>query len=102
MFLGLGNSSGNVGDASWTPEIRESQVLVPSDMFALTDARILNNGPDKFYGGWSCMDFSPNIKELTLPRHGAGYNVVCCDGHVGTSQTSRLGKPHKKRAELEQ
>ena len=81
-FLGLGNQSGNVGDASWTPEIRESRVLVPSDMFALTDAKILGDGISKLYTGCRWMDFSPKFKELTLPRHGAGYNVVCCDGHV--------------------
>jgi prepilin-type processing-associated H-X9-DG protein/prepilin-type N-terminal cleavage/methylation domain-containing protein len=71
--------------------ISASEVVVPSDMFAISDARIVQpnaawvtNAPmgidwmwlqyysHNFFRNWEVQPF----------RHGKGYNVLFCDGHV--------------------
>jgi prepilin-type N-terminal cleavage/methylation domain-containing protein/prepilin-type processing-associated H-X9-DG protein len=83
-FLGLGNF--------WTDEagtvisaISESQVKAPSEMFAITDSRIVRVAPNwPYYYGQDLMRFGvyPEGQEARSPRHGKGQNVVLCDGHV--------------------
>lgn len=80
-FLGLGN---NWSTVAMTPAVPESAVKVPSEMFAFADARV----PMDIGGGWFGDDWmrccnNPSFKvEIKTPRHGNGYNVVSCDGHV--------------------
>jgi prepilin-type processing-associated H-X9-DG protein len=64
----------------WVPEISESQVKPPSEMFASTDSKFLKFA-DNFYSSYDSMNWYYN-PEVRTPRHGKGYNVACCDGHV--------------------
>lgn len=86
-FLGLGNTMFFTN----FPAITESQVLVPNDMFAIADSRVYREGaaPSPYFGTdfMICNDISPNadpskVGEPIVPRHGHGYNVPSCDGHV--------------------
>ena len=82
--LGLGYT-----DASLTPTynhrpISESQVIMPSEMFAIADARIRQ--PDSEYSNgsgivWMPMNFR-TTGEILLFRHGKGFNFLFCDVHV--------------------
>lgn len=75
--LGLG------GDPSLNALISESRVKVPSDMFAIADARATAAGSSGDVAvlympyGWTA---DPNEKEIF--RHGKGFNFLFCDGHV--------------------
>jgi len=82
-YLGL---SGDAADAS---VIRESQVMAPSDMFAMADARCQRfttssgfvwNGMNFMYVGETNSE--SDFRNSHSPPHGKGYNVVYCDGHV--------------------
>jgi prepilin-type processing-associated H-X9-DG protein len=84
-FLGLGNTE---NDRDWIPPISESQLKVPSEMFAISDSRIYHTLPGSL-GIWGSDDFMACgleplsfTAEIRTPRHGKGYNVVFCDGHV--------------------
>lgn len=83
-FLGLGNGIASPDPIYWLPAISESQVIAPSEMFAITDSRIgdprgiLN---DNRYLWLNFMTWGP-IPGFDTPRRGSGYNVVSCDGHV--------------------
>ncbi len=85
-YLGLSGS----GNPDVGPAIRESQVLVPSEMFAMADARLLPYAGGDFSSpsprtwiGQNLMYVGSTNNESThsLP-HGKGYNVLYCDGHV--------------------
>jgi prepilin-type processing-associated H-X9-DG protein len=102
--LGLGNSSFLPRDT--VPAIPESQVRFPSEMFAIADSRVFGdgtlNGLDwgvAVYGWWAddamlCGDSaSIRTNEFTTPRHGNGYNVLSCDGHVELIQRQALLRP---------
>lgn len=80
-FLGL-SGYGTAG-AGFVPAIRERQVLVPSDMFAIADARLtkltVDPSPSPVLIGLDAMFVGS--ADSGVP-HGTGYNVLCCDGHV--------------------
>jgi prepilin-type N-terminal cleavage/methylation domain-containing protein/prepilin-type processing-associated H-X9-DG protein len=62
----------------------DSQVLVPSDMFAVADARITLTLPEGGLAGSIFMPlaFSKVPGESQPLRHGKGFNFLFCDGHV--------------------
>jgi prepilin-type N-terminal cleavage/methylation domain-containing protein/prepilin-type processing-associated H-X9-DG protein len=66
--------------------IRESQVLAPSEMFAVSDARVFRDPFDPGSQSPWGIDWAEPLphyeNELELYRHGKGYNVLFCDGHV--------------------
>jgi prepilin-type N-terminal cleavage/methylation domain-containing protein/prepilin-type processing-associated H-X9-DG protein len=72
------------------PPIRENEVLAPSDMFAMMDARGGYSQQDFGFAGFSgdyatiCSPISPyNIDQLQQPpQHGDRFNVLFCDSHV--------------------
>lgn len=95
--------------------IRESQVLVPSDMIALGDASLIwHPAPiikwlfnisvtQDSYDGMALLDInsrngverqgyagSEGVIHATLKRHRGRYNVVFCDGHVESIKRDRL------------
>jgi prepilin-type N-terminal cleavage/methylation domain-containing protein/prepilin-type processing-associated H-X9-DG protein len=77
-LLGLGNIPKN--------SKRETGVLVPSEMYAVADARAEVRGQ----GIAGCIKMQPWSFVLyryltgseTEPPHGKGYNIAFCDGHV--------------------
>jgi prepilin-type processing-associated H-X9-DG protein len=95
-FLGLGNIEWGAGNNGIVPAISAAQVKVPSDMIAIADSRVILK-PEGF-GFWHWFDWlycglPPEDRsryEVTIPRHGSGYNVAFCDGHVGLIQRKIL------------
>jgi prepilin-type processing-associated H-X9-DG protein len=87
-FLGLGNATEGSIETDWLPPISASQVRVPSDMFAIADSRVFfrvnPQNPDQRVA----IDYMESgmltgvSNEVTTPRHGTGYNILYCDGHV--------------------
>jgi prepilin-type N-terminal cleavage/methylation domain-containing protein/prepilin-type processing-associated H-X9-DG protein len=87
--LGLG------GRPQWAS--REPEVVAPSEMYAVADARSLRRGSAPGYypieppsatlgppnmNPWlKPWPWNLELKE-TDPPHGKGYNILCCDGHV--------------------
>ncbi|HWV98398.1 MAG TPA: hypothetical protein VNZ64_01775 [Candidatus Acidoferrum sp.] len=89
--LGLG------GQPVFSP--RESEVLEPSQMYAVADARSYRIGADGWFpleapnatlglyamtpwrDAWHWEDSLHSLREMD-PPHGDGYNVLFCDGHV--------------------
>jgi prepilin-type processing-associated H-X9-DG protein/prepilin-type N-terminal cleavage/methylation domain-containing protein len=66
--------------------VREAQVLVPSAMYAMADARILLEQAGGSIGGgvpvmWNERGYM-EMPGAETGRHAQGYNVVFCDGHV--------------------
>jgi prepilin-type N-terminal cleavage/methylation domain-containing protein/prepilin-type processing-associated H-X9-DG protein len=101
-FLGLGNDEYRVTDngatVAWVPPVSESQVRFPSEMFAIADSRVNHLVPESL-GLWDSIDFmSCELDwpyEIKTPRHGKGYNVVFCDGHVVLIERTVLLDPSK-------
>jgi prepilin-type processing-associated H-X9-DG protein/prepilin-type N-terminal cleavage/methylation domain-containing protein len=91
--LGLGGWRHDPFGTNWLP-ILESHVKVPSDMFAIADARIFTSGIFSSFTGTTSTDtggeaFMPHVGWFTgysdepQPfRHGKGFNFLFCDGHV--------------------
>jgi prepilin-type processing-associated H-X9-DG protein/prepilin-type N-terminal cleavage/methylation domain-containing protein len=85
VYLGLGVFDSPAGVIfPWQP-IKESQVKIPSEMFAIADARM--TPPSRTYpngGGlvWMPGAFSAISGEPQFLRHGPGFNFLFCDGHV--------------------
>jgi prepilin-type processing-associated H-X9-DG protein/prepilin-type N-terminal cleavage/methylation domain-containing protein len=67
-FPTLGLGEGFVRNNPTVPAVYESQVIVPSEMYAISD------GPDECVWIWP-------TPTATL-RHGKGFNFLFCDGHV--------------------
>ncbi|MGA2175084.1 MAG: DUF1559 domain-containing protein [Verrucomicrobiota bacterium] len=117
-FLGLGGTGPNYGGVN--PPTRESAVLVPSLMVALSDAPLaatttFTTPPNAVYGNaeFSCEEgfydyeaesrqSSPvmtgvwgsigeiNVLAAIHKRHFGKWNVVFCDGHVRANTTKEL------------
>lgn len=95
-FLGL-SGSGTREISNFVPAISESQVIVPSDMFAMADARPMfglgySNSPPS--GGFPNMFCGSNPYErIVSPAHGDGYTALYCDGHVTFVKTPNFINP---------
>src|SRR5207302_11317056 len=79
--LGLGNITSS--PALVRPAVSESQVVAPSEMFAISDSRIADskviaNWRFSYYEGLDFMTWWPIPGEIDKPRHGNGYNTVYC------------------------
>lgn len=91
--LGLGGSwlDGSMRNAA---QVADEDVRVPSEMIAITDARVLQDrteGPIG-YTDW----FWDWIGTETLKlRHGKNFNVMYCDGHVPSEQRAFLLDPRR-------
>ena len=97
QWLGLGfDFANNLGMAP----VREAEVLVPSDMFAIMDCR---GGPGFYFGGtgfFGCYEtFCTHVywgSQCTFQQplqHGQRFNVLFCDGHVRSIKLSDLFNP---------
>jgi prepilin-type processing-associated H-X9-DG protein/prepilin-type N-terminal cleavage/methylation domain-containing protein len=100
--LGLGWRTGPPGQPNgYYTTISESQVLFPTEMFAMGDARITFNTPvvftifTNFWAGTVVMplSFYTIAGEPQPLRHGKGFNFVFCDGHVALVQRTDFMNP---------
>ncbi len=85
--LGLGETADlQAPFPRYVPPISEPQVKVPSEMFAIADARASNGGVSLLdapsWGGLPWMIRNSLDPEFQPLRHGKGFNVLFCDGHV--------------------
>ncbi|HLH56314.1 MAG TPA: prepilin-type N-terminal cleavage/methylation domain-containing protein [Verrucomicrobiae bacterium] len=88
-WRGLGSDYGQSGGA---PPVRESEVLAPSDMFAIMDCRGAGPevGPSGFFGSYDTYCYPVNSggggnnfeRFQKPPQHGKNFNVLFCDSHV--------------------
>jgi len=85
VWLGLGVA--NLPDLP--PPVSESQVIFPSEMFAIADSRIIyDSASRRQQGGLVEMPrnfpttWGPGTTEPLPLRHGKGFNFLFCDGHV--------------------
>ena len=106
LGLGLQNNYNNAnGDSINLNPISEAQVRIPSEMLAISDARLRNVDP-LYPGQWEGEDFtrcelaSPASSPKFLlsqvqapPQHGADFNVLFCDGHVAAFNRLQLFNP---------
>jgi prepilin-type N-terminal cleavage/methylation domain-containing protein/prepilin-type processing-associated H-X9-DG protein len=81
--------------------ISEGQVKVPSEMLAITDARLLKTdqafpgqwvGEDYTFGEEGGNDFGAQAWQAP-PQHGQNFNVLSCDGHVAAVNRLQLFNP---------
>lgn len=92
--FGLGAVYLPLGQRGW---IRESRVLVPSDMIAIGDAYMVDGMPDGIHALTRMPGYqagSATVKQearlSARKRHTGSFNVVFCDGHVEHMKPSRL------------
>jgi prepilin-type N-terminal cleavage/methylation domain-containing protein/prepilin-type processing-associated H-X9-DG protein len=102
-WRGLGSDYGQSGGA---PPVRENEVLVPSDMFAIMDCRGAGPvaGPSAVFGSYetSCYPVNgggggnSNFERFQKPaQHGQSFNVLFCDSHVLSIKIIDLFDPAK-------
>lgn len=98
--LGLGNSSDSEGPPYWVDTIQESQVIVPSEMFSMSDSRVLGGlGSGAPFNHAMSMQIESGIFETNALRHvGKGYNVLFADGHVSLVRRLDYLDPRKTAA----
>ncbi len=96
--LGLGSWHVETVGASTAP-VSESQVVAPSEMYAIADSRTEWNsilrrdqGLYVLHYGWEIYHVGA-IERTRPPRHRSGYNVAFCDGHVETVKREVMFQP---------
>ena len=103
--VGLRHDLGLGGQPAFSP--REPEVLQPSEMYAVADARSFHHGSEGWFpieppnaalgcytmtawrDPWHWDNSLHSLREMS-PPHGGGYNILFCDGHV----------MHEKRRDL--
>ena len=99
VFLGLGSDYGPY----WSrhPAVAESQIKVPSEMFAIGESRFLNASANQDTGGANvaiCGGLREQFFAFDPARHGKNYNQLFCDGHVAAMDPRVLFDPTKTGA----
>ena len=92
LALGLGADLLRVPGSQPLPPVTEARIRVPSDMFAIGDARWLLPGTGGF---WYMGVLTKQRKDGQLYRHGNGFNVLFCDGHVNLVTRSNFLDPNR-------
>jgi prepilin-type processing-associated H-X9-DG protein/prepilin-type N-terminal cleavage/methylation domain-containing protein len=105
-YLGLGLLQlydGN--DRRLWPPILEAQVKIPSEMFAIADARVFTVNPSLPPEGYPWMNqmfyfqtTAADSREVQHFRHGKGFNFLFCDGHVAIVNRAYFMSPSKSAA----
>ena len=95
-FLGLGSDYG----PRWSryPALSESQIKMPSEMFAIGESRFLNAKANHDQGGPNvaiCGGLRETFFAFDPARHGKNYNQLFCDGHVAAMDPWVLFNPAK-------
>jgi len=113
--LGLGGHIYNHATGSFDPPVAESEIVSPSEMMAIGDGFVGNNGliQDGRSGLWRADDDGDSEStKRSFARHQGKANVVFCDGHVESptlqflftdtsdaalSRWNRDHQPHRER-----
>ena len=83
LQLGLGHLPKNMK--------KEPEVLAPSQMYAVADARSVKSAGLGIAG---CIKMTPwTFDNETPPPHSPGYNILFCDGHVALVKRSNYLHP---------
>jgi prepilin-type N-terminal cleavage/methylation domain-containing protein/prepilin-type processing-associated H-X9-DG protein len=95
LFCGLNGWARLVDPEAYMP-LRESVVVAPADMVAITDYDLA--GTDNFlHDYWWPRYYPPPLYEAALGaqagRHASGINALFCDGHVEYGKTNRWTAP---------
>ena len=92
----LGLSGFGAPHPGFVPAIHESRVLIPSEMFAIADARVTRLSIDpattSVLIGLDAM--FAGLSDSQAP-HGRGYNVLYCDGHVNPVKERDFKEPFR-------
>ncbi len=91
----FGLSMGDIGYPPYGPNIflRDSKVVMPSQMLAIGDAQLIHYEPDKIIIGMLELQYEPikwrkgwigfpNEMKATYQRHKGRHMIGFCDGHV--------------------
>jgi prepilin-type N-terminal cleavage/methylation domain-containing protein len=75
------------------PPVRESDILSPSDLFALGDAMVIDNSGDFSHAvGGECLYMAllhwPSEKPIGFPAHRSGQAMGSVDGHTDLLRTN--------------
>jgi prepilin-type N-terminal cleavage/methylation domain-containing protein/prepilin-type processing-associated H-X9-DG protein len=92
LTLGLGADLFRVPGSLPLPPVNEARIRVPSDMFAIGDARWLLPGTGGF---WYMGVLTKQRKDGQLYRHGKGFNLLYCDGHADLVTRSNFLDPSR-------
>jgi prepilin-type N-terminal cleavage/methylation domain-containing protein/prepilin-type processing-associated H-X9-DG protein len=104
LGLGVDDESGILGVGRPFPPVMESQVVAPSEMFAIVESRTLtgDNPYSRLSQNWvvgSGFDYYAWGAMLgwiiNPPRNGKNYNTLYCDGHVSAIDPQVLFDPVK-------
>ena len=115
IVLGLGSDQTRSGSGlvSRFPAVKESQVVAPSEMFAIMESSVPDPNSFLNYSNWAGAGWDFGICALQggnlgggrwetiwdhLPRHGKNYNALYCDGHVLAMDPRLLFNPAKTAA----
>lgn len=96
-ILGLGSAAilGS-GSSQPGPPIRDSQVVAPSEMFAVSDSGHGNFAMfgDNSWSNYDWMYYAPDdLPQKNRFLHGKQYNVVFCDGHAIGLERAKFYQP---------
>ena len=88
LNLGLG------GDSEFSPAVKESQVVVPSQMYAIMDS-VIELLQISQVNQWAGLDLAGYVPVWPFqiqipPQHGKNFNIVFCDSHVEAVPTDFL------------
>ena len=75
------------------PAVSDTNVRMPSEMFAISDSRVIVDKATLYPvgSGVDYMSQTPLQVAFAYPmRHGRNYNVLCCDGHIPGIRISDL------------
>lgn len=94
--LGLGGVTSTANGYLRIDPVRESRVVNPSGMIAVTDSQFSRPSPDYRDGRPSGSPYAtpwlarPDVENLLRKRHRTPWNMVFCDGHVEAQTTKQL------------
>src|SRR5262245_4547623 len=97
-FPAFGGDHGLGGDVDAYPEIKESRVLVPSDMIMLADSKPGATGSPKDKQGSFDANIDPTTpSEWPSNRHNTRTVLMFCDGHAESAIRNQVIDPKNER-----
>ena len=96
-FFRTGLGGHGASNPQRTVQLRESEVVSPSEMYALGDAPI-RQWPNGWFIGESCYEpaYFWSRSSLVKLQHQARFNMLMVDAHVETVRTNELFSPEPR------